>query len=229
MKECTMCRQFKDFSEYHKAKGGKFGLHGRCKQCSSEKYKEYYYANREKCLAKTRRHRLKDGSKERHAELVLRSYYENKEPVLQRAKQYYYDNKDRILVRNAMVRQQRRVERLASIDPKVEEIRRINQRIRNRLRHRISTAIRKGYKSGSAVNDLGCSVEEFRSYIEERFQEGMSWDNWGKTTWHLDHIKPLSHFDLRNREEFVEAVHYTNIQPLWARDNLRKNDRWTSH
>lgn len=53
----------------------------------------------------------------------------------------------------------------------------------------------------------------------------MNWDNHGRRGWHLDHIIPISSFDLSNREEFLKAVHYTNIQPLWAIDNLRKSNK----
>jgi hypothetical protein len=52
----------------------------------------------------------------------------------------------------------------------------------------------------------------------------MSWDNWGTHGWHIDHIIPLSSFDLTDREQFLKACHYTNLQPLWAADNIRKSD-----
>ena len=62
-----------------------------------------------------------------------------------------------------------------------------------------------------------------KSYIEEKFEPGMSWDNWGMDTWHLDHIRPLTDFDLTDREQFLQACHYTNYQPLSAQDNRVKN------
>ena len=83
-------------------------------------------------------------------------------------------------------------------------------------------AVRTG-RPGSAVSDLGCTVSELRSYLEAQFLPGMSWENMGK--WHIDHIKPLAGFDLTNRECFLEACHYTNLQPLWAVDNIRKGAR----
>jgi hypothetical protein len=88
------------------------------------------------------------------------------------------------------------------------------------LRRRLTMAMELGSKAGSAVRDLGCSINEFKLYIENQFQPGMSWDNYGK--WHLDHVIPLAYYDLSSRQEFLEACNYLNIQPLWAKDNLEK-------
>ena len=90
------------------------------------------------------------------------------------------------------------------------------------LRSRLLVALKRGAKAGSAVSDLGCSIEFLRSYLEKRFQLGMNWENYGKKGWHIDHITPLSAFDLNNREQFLSACHYTNLQPLWWYDNLEK-------
>ena len=94
------------------------------------------------------------------------------------------------------------------------------------LRSRLRTALNKKYKAGSAVKDLGCSIEELKAYLESKFQEGMTWENHSQTGWHIDHIKPLSRFDLSDREQFFEACHYSNLQPLWAEDNLSKSDNF---
>ncbi len=93
------------------------------------------------------------------------------------------------------------------------------------LRQRFSKAIKGGYKSGSAVKDLGCTVEEFKVYLQNKFSPGMTWENHGKQGWHIDHIIPLSSFDLLNPDETKKALHYTNLQPLWAEDNLKKNNK----
>jgi hypothetical protein len=84
----------------------------------------------------------------------------------------------------------------------------------------LTHAVRNNQKAGSAVKDLGCSVDELKLYLSSKFADHMSWDNYGE--WHIDHIVPLSSFDLTNREELLKACHYTNLQPLWAKDNLKK-------
>lgn len=93
-------------------------------------------------------------------------------------------------------------------------------KLRRNLRIRLRAALKRNTKTGSAVKDLGCSIEELKIYLQSKFTEGMSWDNYGK--WHIDHIIPLSKVDLTNETELKKAVHYTNLQPLWALDNIRK-------
>lgn len=98
-----------------------------------------------------------------------------------------------------------------------------NYRLAGNLRNRLRIAIYNQQKNGSAIKDLGCSVEEFKKHLESKFQDGMTWENWG--AWHIDHIKPLSSFNLSNREEFLKACNYNNMQPLWAKDNLAKGSK----
>ena len=78
-------------------------------------------------------------------------------------------------------------------------------------------------KAGSAVKDLGCTLEFLEKHIEGQFQEGMTWDNYGE--WEVDHIVPLAKLDLTNPEDFAKACHYSNLQPLWWQDNLKKSDK----
>ena len=103
----------------------------------------------------------------------------------------------------------------------------INYRLARNLRNRLNMAIRRGSKDGSAVKDLGCTISELKFYMEGKFQDGMTWENWGANGWVIDHILPLACFNLSDREQFLKAVHYTNLQPLWAKDNLRKGNRLT--
>lgn len=91
----------------------------------------------------------------------------------------------------------------------------------------ISQSLRnKGYKKGSKSEQiLGCEWEFFKEYIERKFKKGMTWDNYGK--WHLDHIYPIS--KATSYEMALELNHYTNFQPLWAFDNISKNDKVVEH
>ena len=72
---------------------------------------------------------------------------------------------------------------------------------------------------------LGCDSKTFKAYIEDQFQEGMNWGNRSFYGWHLDHIKPLSEFDLKYEEEQIKACHYTNLRPLWQYDNFKRITR----
>jgi hypothetical protein len=72
---------------------------------------------------------------------------------------------------------------------------------------------------------LGCTIPELKFYLESKFQPEMTWDNWSYEGWHIDHIIPLDSFDLSNKEEFLKACHYTNLQPLWAEENFKKNNK----
>lgn len=101
---------------------------------------------------------------------------------------------------------------------------RLAEDINFRLAHNLRSRLNKVIKYGSAVKDLGCSIEELKKHIESQFSKGMSWDNYGE--WHLDHIKPLAKYNLKDRNEFLNACHYTNLQPLWASDNLSKGDKY---
>ena len=90
-------------------------------------------------------------------------------------------------------------------------------------RGRLWQAIKSNQKAGSAVRDLGCTITELKKYLEGQFKEGMTWENWAHDGWHIDHKIPLAFFDLTDREQFLKAVHYSNLQPLWAKENLQKN------
>jgi hypothetical protein len=71
---------------------------------------------------------------------------------------------------------------------------------------------------------LGCSIPELKIYIEKQFTQGMNWQNYGRKGWHIDHKIPLDQFDLTDLEQQKKAFHYTNLQPLWAIDNLIKGN-----
>ena len=95
-------------------------------------------------------------------------------------------------------------------------------------RHRIYQAIKKnkGVKKEKTIELLGCTIKELREYLEKRFTKEMTWDNYG-TYWHIDHIIPVSRFDLSDQHQQKQCFHFTNLQPLEARENMSKNDRLT--
>lgn len=99
--------------------------------------------------------------------------------------------------------------------------RKLNRKILSRLRGRIRTAT-SGKKSARTEKLVGCKIEFLMGYLEAKFNKNMSWDNYGE--WHIDHIIPCSKFDLSTFENQCKCFHYSNLQPLWAKDNLSKND-----
>lgn len=80
-------------------------------------------------------------------------------------------------------------------------------------------------KKESALDYLGCSPRHLRLHLESKFQANMSFENYGE--WHIDHIRPCASFDLKNENERKECFHYSNLQPLWKEDNLKKGCKWT--
>lgn len=135
----------------------------------------------------------------------------------ERKKQYYRANKEASL--------KYRIENKESIRDYMRgyQNRRLREDVQFRLRVLLRNRIRKivkGSRVGSAIKDLGCTVDQLKRHLESQFQPGMTWSNHGK--WHIDHVIPLSKFNLSNREDFRQACHYTNLQPLWALDNLQK-------
>lgn len=98
-----------------------------------------------------------------------------------------------------------------------------NFRLAKYLRNTVYVAVKNNAKkSKKAEWILGCSVSEYRQYLESKFKEGMSWENYGQ--WHIDHIEPLFKFDLKKEEEFLRVGHFLNTQPLWKDENLKKRN-----
>ena len=99
-------------------------------------------------------------------------------------------------------------------------------RIMQNTRIRIVKAMKDSKKANTTIDLLGCTPNELREYLESKFTEGMTFDNHGKDGWHIDHIKPCASFDLSDPEQQKECFHYTNLQPLWAKDNLSKGSHY---
>jgi hypothetical protein len=165
----------------------------------------------------------REDNKDKISDLQKKWYGVNKE----KSKKYYQKNKEKILIqRKSYGKQYRKLNK-----NKIYEYRKkykkknIEYKLGLNLRTRLCNALQRNTKSGSAVRDLGCTIEELKVYLESKFQTGMTWDNYGLYGWHIDHIKPLASFDLTDRKQMLEACHYTNLQPLWAKDNLTKGDK----
>lgn len=166
----------------------------------------------------------KDGLHSECRSCVKEYALKNKECISKRYKEYVVKNKDRIAKTSSDYRTKNKdtlyKKRLARL--KTESL---NSKLAARLRSRIYKVTVGTIKTGSAIKDLGCTVDQFRKYLEQQFKPNMSWGNYGKFGWHIDHIVPLAHFDLIDRNQFLKACHYTNLQPLWAIENLKKSSK----
>ena len=97
----------------------------------------------------------------------------------------------------------------------------INWVISERIRHRIRNVLNGKVKSKSTLELLGCSIDDLKNHLQSKFYANMSWENYG-SYWHIDHIRPCASFDLQNEEEQHICFHYSNLQPLTAKDNIIK-------
>lgn len=197
MKKCTKCLEEKEFSCFSNDRKRKDGLKLNCKDCD----KKYYFLNKEKILKRIYNYRKSN------KELISLS---KKGKYKEYNKLYKLKNKDRIKLHKKL--------RL-KYDVKYK----ILKTLRNRIRHVIKRD--KGIKFNKTSILLGCSIEEFKIYLESKFKEGMTWENYGIFGWHIDHIKPCCSFDLTKEEEQNKCFHYTNLQPLWAKENLEKGSK----
>ena len=188
----------------------------------------YRIANQEK--ARVRRQQYRKENRQLVLERERLQHQANKAKRNAASKTYYANNKGKLLAMCEEWRKNNREAWNAYMRVYVAN-RKANDpsfRIRINLRSRVHGAIHRDFRKVSAIRDLGCSIDEFKSYIEAHWSPGMTWENWGNGNgcWSLDHIRPLASFDLTDREQFLAACHYTNYQPLWATDNIRKGAKW---
>jgi hypothetical protein len=100
-------------------------------------------------------------------------------------------------------------------------------KVAHRMRQRVRDALAwsKGARSWGAIWEIiGCTREQLLDHISGQFQTGMTWENMGD--WHIDHIRPCASFDLTDPKQQRQCFHFSNLQPLWAADNLAKSDKW---
>jgi hypothetical protein len=215
----------------------------------------YYEKNRERTLAQNREYRnrpeIREKVRERrrkNRDTVLRwkrdSYRRNRERILaqqkafkqnqapeEKAKRvawhraYYKSNRERIRrMQKEYGRRNLKRDNLARVIKRRTNVQfTLRCRIRNHMR-KILLRLPSFASSSHYLDLLGCRLNEFASYLENKFLPGMSWEN--RNLWHLDHIRPLKTFDVSDPTQLAIACHFTNLQPLWAVDNLRKGHRW---
>lgn len=236
-KVCKICGNEKPFTDYwwkHKTEKYVY-LSSYCKECekivkrksnlknrdkNKEKYllikdekngrrRERYWANRDKILPIRRE---KDKSNPKVKEYAI-SYREDNKEILNK-KALEWSKLPEVKIRRNIKKKERRQND-------------VGFRMEGILRCRIGDAIReqKCRKSYRTLELIGCSIDKLIEYLESKFLPGMSWENHGRYGWHLDHILPCSSFDLTNPWQQKLCFHYTNLQPLWAVDNLTKSDK----
>lgn len=157
-------------------------------------------------------------------------YKENPEPAKQRAKNYRKNNPEKKKIADAVYKEKNREKRKPLNNQYMINRRRSDEQFRliGVCRCRIYKAlIEQDVEKQMPTKELiGCSVTDLKKHIESKFKDGMGWENYGLSGWHIDHIKPLSLFDLSDPVELLKACHFTNLQPLWAKENLSKGNRY---
>lgn len=189
-KICPRCKIEKTAFDFGPNKTTKSGLQSQCKSCRK------VYRSRPEVKQKKKTY--------------ASSYYKNN---INYIREYRLNNRDKISNYKSEYYLKHKKDRREKLNIYTRDKMKndLSFKLKSNLRRRLCRAIKGNFKSGSAINDLGCSVEEFKKHIEVRFYpnpktgETMTWDNWTRTGWHMDHIKPLDSFDLSNRERLFKS------------------------
>lgn len=189
-----------------------------CRSCLLALPLDRFEHNRRKCKRCVSAYKLqwahehgKPPSKEKKYAYDKKYRETHKDYLAQKKKEYRNNNREK---------EKARVRWRFNNDPNF----RMTIALRNRFRRVMERIKCNNYDNATATSQklLGCSVEEFVHYMESQFSQGMTWHNYG-TLWHVDHIKPCVAFDLTDYGQQKICFHYTNLRPLLAIDNLRKN------
>jgi hypothetical protein len=212
-KICSKCKEEKEFCEFNKRKDSKDGHRNECKICWYLKSQNYI----KKFPQKKQEYNNKWFSKNTS---YYKQYYKNNEKKFLEYKikfnglnpdynkNYYVNNKDYFSDYVMFKYVNNNLFRLSHI-------------IRNRIRTFLK--LKNLTKTNKTFDIVGCSPEFLKEHLEQQFTEGMSWGNQGLYGWHIDHKIPLS--SSNTEEEIYKLCHYTNLQPLWAEDNLKKSNK----
>jgi hypothetical protein len=176
-----------------------------CSKCKIEKSYDEFYNDK----------KTKSGKKSYCKKCTLKNLKnwkeENNQKIKEQKKRYYYKNTEKV---NQYFKKYQKNKR--ELDP----VYRMICSLRVRVGHFCRSIIKN--KNLSATKSIGLNRDDFRKYIESKFKDGMTWDNYGE--WHIDHIKPLSL--ATSEEEAMQLNYYTNLQPLWAEDNKKKSNKY---
>ena len=186
--------------------------------------KKYYIKNKEKILLRCKKNYIKN--KERILKKGREYYQKNKEKINKRKRNYQKlycsRNKEKILKWAKKARMKRRDKFNKYIRDRLKTD--INFKLRKTIRARIRLALKNDKKRSKTLKLLGVNnIITAKKHLEKLFKPRMTWKNHGK--WHIDHIIPCSSFDLTKASEQRECFHYTNLQPLWASENLAKGSK----
>lgn len=207
-KKCKNCKQVKNYEDFPK-KLFKTKYKGMCRKCR-KKIRDNNYYNRHK-----KQHRASSKA----------TYYKDHRKSKEYHKKYRETNSELIAKKRKERSQTKEFKKWRKKYFNNKRKTDINYRLGCNLRSRLLRAMKLNSKNGSAVKDLGCSIEEFKQYLESKFQVGMTWKNYGHgmDKWNIDHVIPIIKFDLTDRSQFLKACNFTNLQPMWQKDNFKKN------
>ena len=229
MKKCGKCHIEQDVYFFGKDSKQKDGLKLYCKNCRKQECKIYRDTNSNKISEYHKKNFLK-----KRDEILKRSnlwLLENKEKKKEIDKKYREEKKE-LIINNRIKFFEKNPNKKLQYQKKYRENNKENIKIENkkpfnRLKHNIRSRVYKFLnvknirKDNKTFDIVGCSPNQLKEHLEKQFNDGMSWDNYGK--WHIDHIIPLS--SANNEDEVYKLCHHTNLQPLWAEDNLKKSNK----
>jgi hypothetical protein len=205
-KICSKCKIEKFVNLFSKDKNRKDGLKLHCNDCRKIEGKIYRERNPEKRKETIKKYFEKNKEKEllRFRNYVINNPEKRKDTI----KKYYETNKQLINKKQYQINKKR-----------------YNEDILFKLKHNLRERIKDYLNQTKTIysktfNIVGCTPYELKEYLESKFTDNMSWDNYGFYGWHIDHIIPLS--SAKDEEELKRLCHYTNLQPLWCTDNLSK-------
>ncbi len=221
IKICTKCKVKKNIIEFQRDKTTKDGYYPSCRNCKRIYGKKFYKKNKEKLIKKA----MEYGTKNAHKIKKTKRKYREKNKIYFKEynKKWYNENRQYIFEYKKKYNQNHKKERNKKLREKYKTD--INFRLTEHLRGRVKRALKHNSKIYKTMKLVGCDIKFLKNHLQKQFKQGMSWSNYGYYGWHVDHIKPCASFDLSKVNEQKECFHYTNLQPLWAKDNMRKGKK----